>query len=148
MIMPKASFFLSTSAVLILFVGVSGHALNFSQSSNVQPAVVSAVAPSFPPIARAARAQGEVVVEVRVDAKGNVKFTKVISGHPLLQKVSEKAAMKWKFAPVGEKESNYTAQLMFSYGYIDGDKSEPEYIITFMPPYKVEVKWNPPPPTY
>lgn len=139
--------FLSASAVLILFISVSAHPSNFSQSSN-EPAAVSAVAPTFPPIARAARAQGEVVVEVKVDAKGNVKSTKVVSGHPLLQKVSEKAAVKWKFALVGKEASGRTARLTFSYGYIDGDKSEPEYIVTFMPPYKVEVKWNPPPPTY
>ena len=112
-----------------------------SESSAERPAVIAAVAPVFPPIARAARAKGEVVIEVKVNTHGEVEESKVVSGHPLLQKVSEVAAKKWKFATVeGQSKS---ARLVFSFGYVD-NKSDPEYTIVFMPPYKIEMIWNPP----
>ena len=85
------------------------------------------------------------MIEVKVNAKGEVEESKVVSGHPLLQKVSEVAAKKWKFAAVdGESKS---ARLVFSFGYV-GNKSDPEYTIMFMPPYKVEMIWNRPAPGY
>ena len=121
----------------------------FAQSQNESPCegptVIAAVAPVFPPIARAARAKGEVVVEVKVNPHGEVEESKVVSGHPLLQKVSEVAAMKWKFA-VADGQSR-SARLIFSFGYVD-NKSDPEYTIIFTPQYRVEMIWNPPAPGY
>ena len=115
------------------------------ESTGEGPTVISAVAPVFPPIARAARAKGEVVVEVKVNPRGEVEESKVISGHALLQKVSEVAAKKWTFAEV-EGQSKM-ARLVFSYGYVES-KSDPEYTIVFLPPYKIEMIWNPPAPGY
>jgi TonB family protein len=109
------------------------------------PTVIAAVAPVFPPIARAARAKGEVVVEVKVNPHGEVEESKVVSGHPLLRKVSEVAAMKWKFA-IAERQAR-SVRLIFSFGYVD-NKSDPEYTIIFMPQYKVQMIWNPPAPGY
>lgn len=112
-----------------------------SESTREGPSVIAAVAPVFPPIARAARAKGEVVVEVKVNRRGEVEASKVVSGHPLLQKVSEAAAKRWKFAEV--EDQSKMARLTFSFGYVDS-KSDPEYTIVFLPPYKIEMSWNPP----
>lgn len=114
-----------------------------SESNREGPTVVAAVAPAFPPLARAAHANGEVVVEVKVNSHGEVEETKFISGHALLRRVSEAAAKKWKFADVETKSK--MARLTFSFGYHDS-KSDPEYTIRFLPPYKIEIIWNPPPP--
>jgi TonB family protein len=116
-----------------------------TESSREGPTVIAAVAPVFPPMARASRAKGEVVVEVKVNSHGEVEKSKVISGHPLLQKVSEVAAKKWKFATAEGQLNN--ARLVFSFGYADS-KSDSEYTIVFMPPYKVEMTWTPPAPGY
>jgi hypothetical protein len=110
------------------------------------PAVVAAVAPVFPAIARVAHVKADVVTEVTIQSDGTVHATKGISGHPLLQKVCEAAAKKWKFSPSSERERK--VRLTFSFAVVDGSKSDPEYTITFMPPYKIEVIWNPPPPGY
>ena len=110
-----------------------------------EPAVVAAVAPAFPPLARAARVKGEVVIEVTINSEGKVTHTKVISGHALLQKVSDVAARKWKFNADKDQRS---ARLIFAFGYVDSKSSDPEYLITFLPAYKVEVIWNPPAPGY
>jgi hypothetical protein len=111
-----------------------------------QPAVVAAVAPVFPAIARVAHVKDDVSTEVTIQSDGTVHATKSISGHPLLLKACEVAAKKWKFSPSSERDRQ--VRLTFSFAVIDGGKSDPEYTITFMPPYKIEVLWNPPPPGY
>lgn len=60
---------------------------------------VSKPQPAYPPIARAARASGTVVVALIVDESGKVIAAQAISGHPLLQAASVQAARDWQFTP-------------------------------------------------
>jgi periplasmic protein TonB len=60
---------------------------------------VSKPAPVYPPIAKAARAQGTVVVEVVVDEDGDVISANAVSGHPLLQQAALAAARQVKLSP-------------------------------------------------
>lgn len=53
----------------------------------------------YPPLARAARAQGAVAVQVVVDGEGKVIAASAVSGHPLLRAAAEKAARAWEFTP-------------------------------------------------
>ena len=53
--------------------------------------------PTYPPIARAAHAQGTVEVRVLVDTDGSVIAAAAISGHPLLQAAAVNAARKARF---------------------------------------------------
>jgi periplasmic protein TonB len=55
--------------------------------------------PSYPPLAKAARVSGAVVVEVTVDESGNVISARALSGHPLLKDAAVAAARGWKFTP-------------------------------------------------
>jgi TonB family protein len=55
--------------------------------------------PSYPGTARAARAAGTVSVYVTIDEAGKVVAARAISGHPLLLKSSEDAALKARFTP-------------------------------------------------
>jgi TonB family protein len=55
--------------------------------------------PEYPPIAKAARVQGTVVIEIVVDEEGKVISAKSVSGHPLLQQPGENAARHAKFTP-------------------------------------------------
>lgn len=57
------------------------------------------VEPAYPPLAKAARVRGSVVVEVTADEEGNVISVRAISGHPLLKDAAVAAARGWKFAP-------------------------------------------------
>lgn len=70
---------------------ISGGVLNGKAISLPQPA--------YPPIAKAAKASGTVVVQVLVDENGNVVSAHAVSGHPLLQAVSVSAARSAKFSP-------------------------------------------------
>lgn len=55
--------------------------------------------PAYPPIARAAHATGEVHVRVIIDYDGKVIAAAAVSGHPLLQAASVRAAREALFAP-------------------------------------------------
>ena len=55
--------------------------------------------PRYPPLAKAARVSGSVVVEVTVDEAGDVLSARALSGHPLFKDSATAAAMGWKFTP-------------------------------------------------
>jgi TonB family protein len=55
--------------------------------------------PSYPPVAKAAKASGQVTVQVSVDEQGNVISAVAVSGHPLLQAAAVAAARQAKFTP-------------------------------------------------
>lgn len=55
--------------------------------------------PQYPPVAKAARVQGTVTVEIVVDEEGKVMAAQAESGHPLLQAAAVKAAREWRFSP-------------------------------------------------
>lgn len=55
--------------------------------------------PAYPAIARAARASGEVEVQVLIDVDGKVIAAAAISGHPLLLAASVQAARESLFSP-------------------------------------------------
>ncbi|HSE32103.1 MAG TPA: energy transducer TonB [Pyrinomonadaceae bacterium] len=60
---------------------------------------IDKVIPEYPPIARAARASGNVVVLVLIDEEGKVIAAQSVSGHPLLQAASVNAARQSTFTP-------------------------------------------------
>ena len=70
---------------------VSGGVLNGKATSLPKPV--------YPPIARAAKASGTVVVQVVVDENGRVVTARAFSGHPLLRASAEAAARSAKFSP-------------------------------------------------
>ena len=55
------------------------------------------VEPTYPPLAKAARISGSVVVEVTVGEQGDVISARAISGHPLLKDSAVAAAREWTF---------------------------------------------------
>ena len=60
---------------------------------------VSRPEPEYPEVAKAARAEGKVTVQILVDEEGNVLSASAVSGHPLLQQAAVAAARQAKFSP-------------------------------------------------
>lgn len=127
--------------VLIVLVGGLAFATN-GQSINETPAVLLAVAPSsYPPIALAAGAHGEVIIDVQINAAGDVVAAKSSSGHPLLKKICEEAAAKWKFSSLLGSTKERTVQLSFGFTTVDlGPNPKYDLTTSFRPPYKVELQ--------
>lgn len=61
--------------------------------------VIAKPQPTYPPIAKAARAQGTVTVQILVDEEGYVIAANAVSGHPLLQQAAVFAARQARFSP-------------------------------------------------
>lgn len=55
--------------------------------------------PSYPPAARAVRAQGAVTIQVFIDENGEVFSAQAVTGHPLLRAAAAQAACGSKFTP-------------------------------------------------
>lgn len=67
--------------------------------------LVHTVSAQYPPMARQIRAEGEVTVEVDIDATGNISSAKAISGPPVLRMAAVDAVRHWKYQPatLGDK---------------------------------------------
>jgi len=59
--------------------------------------LVSRNEPTYPPLAKTARIQGVVRMEVIIDTDGTVQDIKVVSGHPLLVKAAIEAVSGWRY---------------------------------------------------
>lgn len=131
-----------TKQTLVLFLLtcsiVSGWILAKAQTpeqTSPAPTVTKAVAPStYPAIARAAHAEGNEVVEVTINTKGDVVAAKGIQGHALLASTAVSAARRWTFAAVPEGSSERSAKLTFNFR-VAANKEEAQ--IAFNPPYEI-----------
>ena len=63
------------------------------------PQKVHHVAPSYPPIAQAARISGIVIVEALIAEDGSVRDVKVLKSVPLLDAAATEAVRQWRFTP-------------------------------------------------
>jgi TonB family protein len=123
---------------LALFLAL-GACMNVSAQTTDAPAVVAAVAPVYPAIAAAAKASGNVNVDVKIDANGNVSSARAVDAHALLKGVCEATARRWKFAPATGSKSERTARLIFTFREVADRVPEHERTPVFLPPYRVEV---------
>jgi protein TonB len=57
------------------------------------------VQPEYPAVAKSARIQGAVVVEIVIDEQGQVISARAVSGPALLQQAAVSAARRWTFKP-------------------------------------------------
>src|ERR1700720_4391441 len=70
------------------------------QGGNVTAAsIITQTRPLYPPLARQARIQGNVVLHAIIDKDGRVGELQVISGHPLLVQSALDAVKNWRYQP-------------------------------------------------
>ena len=55
--------------------------------------------PTYPPLARAARVQGEVVLSAVIDTNGQITNLNLVSGHPMLVPSAIDAVKQWRYKP-------------------------------------------------
>lgn len=69
-------------------------------SENVeQTFIVKKVDPVYPPLARQARIQGSVILQVKISKSGDVENVQLVSGHPMLATSAIDAVKQWKYKP-------------------------------------------------
>src|SRR5712672_1387095 len=61
--------------------------------------LVKRIQPNYPPLARQARIQGQVVLHAVISKDGSIENLTLISGHPMLAPAAIDAVKQWKYKP-------------------------------------------------
>ena len=101
----------------------------------------------YPTVARAARLQGTITVNLTISENGEVVAAQATSSdaHPLLQREAEKLSRRWKFTCLNcAKESTHPYSLVFSYRLEGKESQYTDTGIAVDWPNRVTVTANPP----
>jgi len=71
----------------------------FRNSSMLQGSLVRRIDPVYPPLARSARIQGQVVLAAIISKAGTIQHLQVLSGHPMLVNAALDAVSQWLYRP-------------------------------------------------
>jgi len=64
-----------------------------------QGLLVKRIQPNYPPLARQARIQGQVILQAEISKDGSIQNLRLISGHPMLAPAAIEAVKQWKYKP-------------------------------------------------
>jgi TonB family protein len=67
--------------------------------ANADEHLVKRIEPDYPPLAKAARIQGKVLLKATISGDGDVTAVNVVSGHPMLIPSAVEAVKKWHYKP-------------------------------------------------
>jgi TonB family protein len=95
----------------------SHSAANQSKLEELNGRALVLAKPGYPPLAKAAKANGTVAVQVIVDETGTVVAAQALSGHPLLYGVAVQAARDSKFKPpeISGKPVKFTGVIHYNF---------------------------------
>jgi protein TonB len=88
----------SSNAAVPKFVPVTPQRIRISQGVT-RGLLVHREEPAYPPLARAARVQGEVVLSAVIDGNGQIQNLQLVSGHPMLVPAAIAAVKLWRYKP-------------------------------------------------
>lgn len=136
----KTIFILVIYLSLVVRIAVGQEDLQATVHSAV---VLQAMGPKYPPIALAAKASGEVVIEVKINKQGLVTDTNIVSGHKLLREATTQAAKRWIFSPVTSGKEDRKERLIFRYVILADDASYADEGSIYKVPYEYEIRNRP-----
>jgi protein TonB len=64
-----------------------------------QGLIIKKVQPPYPPLARQARIQGQVILQAEISTDGTIENLHLISGHPMLAPAAIEAVKQWRYKP-------------------------------------------------
>ncbi len=85
-------------------------------------AIVRMEVPVFPPLARTAQIQGEVVLDATISKEGNVLAVQRLSGHPMLAADASENVRTWVFT---ETQAQSVERVVFVYKLTDTQQFAP-----------------------
>ena len=88
----------ATNAAVPKFVPVTPQRVRISQGVT-RGLLIQKIEPQYPPLARAARVQGEVLLSAIIDANGQITNLQLVSGHPMLVPAAIAAVRQWRYKP-------------------------------------------------
>ena len=88
----------TSNAAIPKFVPVTPQRVRISQGVT-RGLLIQKVEPQYPPLARAARVQGDVVLSAVIDTNGQISNLQLMSGHPMLVPAAIAAVKQWRYKP-------------------------------------------------
>ena len=88
----------ANSAAVPKFIPVTPQRVRISQGVT-KGLLIHRVEPTYPPLARSARVQGEVILSAVIDVDGQIQNLQLVSGHPMLVPSAIEAVKKWRYKP-------------------------------------------------
>ena len=64
-----------------------------------QGLLIRKVNPNYPPLARQARIQGQVLLQAEISKDGSIENLRLVSGHPMLAPAAIEAVKQWRYKP-------------------------------------------------
>ena len=64
-----------------------------------QGLLIKKIQPAYPPLARQARIQGQVMLQAEISKDGTIQNLRLISGHPMLAPAAIEAVKQWRYKP-------------------------------------------------
>jgi protein TonB len=61
--------------------------------------LIRRVQPNYPPLARQARIQGQVILQAEISKEGTIQNLQLVSGHPMLAPAAIEAVKQWRYRP-------------------------------------------------
>ena len=61
--------------------------------------LIRKVLPTYPPLARGVRIQGQVVLQAVISKQGTIENLRLLSGHPMLVSAAIEAVRQWRYRP-------------------------------------------------
>ena len=80
--------------------------------------ILRQVDPVYPPVAKAARLQGTVVLRMTIDAQGTPASVEAVSGPLMLQGPAMKAAKQWLFQPATQNGEAVPATFLLTLNFV------------------------------
>ncbi|HEX8633307.1 MAG TPA: energy transducer TonB [Pyrinomonadaceae bacterium] len=87
-------------------------------SSVISSKIISKPTPAYPPLARQARVQGTVTVEILIDVEGRVVSAQATNGHPLLRLAAQQSAYHARFSPTSISGQPVKVSGVITYNFI------------------------------
>ena len=80
------------------FIPVTPQRVRISQGVT-RGLLIHRVEPGYPPLARAARVQGDVILTAVISVNGEIENLQLVSGHPMLVPAAISAVKQWRYKP-------------------------------------------------
>ena len=86
--------------------------------------LIRKVSPVYPALARQARIQGSVVLSIVINKDGEVRDTKLVSGHPMLAPAAIEAVKQWRYRPYISEDKPVEVETVVRVGFRMADGPE------------------------
>jgi protein TonB len=80
--------------------------------------IISKPVPPYPALAKQARVQGSVMVEILIDEQGRVISAQATNGHPLLRAAAQGSALQAKFSPTSISGQPVKVSGVITYNFV------------------------------